>query len=205
MLEFLIICDELFEIVSNKNKFMEISDLCIDKHKVGEVLLSDGGYGKFWDDYSFAAARVFGMKSKPGNLSGFLSQRFWRDHSIHGDERSMHRRGMVKFAERLNEDEKSLIEDLYSISTECVAIMDVQRPGRGYVSGPRIVDKNYRKENPLIKVEFFKADDRVALKCSGDFEPFFDGLAVRRKSVEEWFDFPAQRLGEDSFVVYDLA
>ncbi|MBI2103125.1 hypothetical protein HYT55_04750 [Candidatus Woesearchaeota archaeon] len=83
-----------------------------------------------------------------------------------------------------------------------IACMEVKSPRGSFVPSQQVVQKDYRKENPLIIVGSYRAGSEKALKFSGDVDPMIEAIEARGKTVGDWFDGKAIKLDSNSFVVY---
>lgn len=181
---------------------MDIGQLCTDNYKLGEARFGAGEFVAVWDGLTRLAVHTYGLHSNPEDIKGYMSQSFWAGHTQFGDEASMHDHAARDCYRRLVEEEKGIVDIFDSIAANLIACLDVTNPRGSFVPLRQVVQKDYRRENPEIVVESYRAGDERAIKCSGDVDPMIEAIEARGETLEIWFKCGARKLSSDSFVVY---
>ena len=70
-----------------------------------------------------------------------------------------------------------------SVTANLIACMEVKSPRGSFVPSQQVVQKDYRKENPLIIVESYRAGNEKALKCC--FLSFLGYLLFKEEGIKE--------------------
>ena len=184
---------------------MSIADTCNEGNKVGEVVFNkDTSIRKFLGELTALSKSLLDLQSDSGTISSYMGQKFAYQNEPHGDPGSLYRDGMRSSAKNIAETDSEKVDFLYDLTVACLESMEVQNPnGRSVVASKQIVDKDYRKENPLILVTGYNSEQPV-FKVQGITEVISDVMKAEGTTFKQYFGCLMERKGDDLYFIPSL-